>query len=78
MRIWVEQIVNNSLFLTEIRQFKKHNSLYNIRLYEESGSVQTDNLFEYQCNLHDIIQNYALDNVFNSNEMGLLFHMSPD
>ncbi|CAG8605068.1 406_t:CDS:2, partial [Gigaspora rosea] len=47
-----------------IRQFKKRNGLRNFKLHGEAGS--------------NIIQSYALNDVFNADETGLFFRMVPN
>ncbi|CAG8622367.1 33335_t:CDS:1 [Racocetra persica] len=105
MRIWVEQVTNSEMFLTEliikeqatdfakalnlgkdalkfsngwVHKFKQRNNLRNIRLNEEANSAPLFSLSEYREKLHELIENYMLDNVFNTDETELFFRMAPD
>ncbi|CAG8600923.1 1672_t:CDS:2, partial [Scutellospora calospora] len=61
-----------------IHKFKRRNNLRNFRLHGESNSAPLSLLPEYKKKLHDLIENYTLDNVFNADETGLFFRMAPD
>ncbi|CAG8504394.1 6367_t:CDS:1, partial [Scutellospora calospora] len=44
----------------------------------EASSVSTSDLSEFQRNLQNIIQEYALNDIFNADETRLFFHMAPN
>ncbi|CAG8491655.1 3564_t:CDS:1, partial [Racocetra persica] len=105
MRIWVEQVTNREMFLTEliikeqaadfakalnlgkdalkfsngwVHKFKQRNNLRNVRLHREANSAPLSSLPEYREKLRELIENYTLDNMFNTDETELFFHIAPD
>ncbi|CAG8684268.1 15053_t:CDS:2, partial [Racocetra persica] len=60
-----------------VHKFKKSNNLRNYRLHGEANSTPLELLPGQRAKLHEIIEKYPLNNVFNADETGLFFRMAP-
>ena len=59
-------------------KFKKRNQLCIYRLHGEAGSVSIEHLPEARRKLKEIISQFNPDDVYNADETGLFFRMTPN
>ncbi|XP_033745613.1 tigger transposable element-derived protein 4-like [Pecten maximus] len=61
-----------------IERFKKRRGISSKVSSGESSSVSEETVDEWKNKVGDIISNYTLDNVFNADETGLFFKLTPN
>jgi hypothetical protein len=61
-----------------ITRFKKRNGLRRHKLHGESASAPLETLPQEREKLWRILQRYSLDDVYNADETGLFFRMTPN
>ncbi|CAB4419840.1 unnamed protein product [Rhizophagus irregularis] len=61
-----------------ITRFKKKNGLRRYKLHGESSSAPLETLPQERKKLQQILRRYSLDDVYNADETGLFFRMTPN
>lgn len=61
-----------------ITRFKKRNGLRRRKLHGESSSAPLETLPQERKKLQQILRRYSLDDVYNADETGLFFRMTPN
>jgi Tc5 transposase DNA-binding domain len=61
-----------------LKKFKKRNNIRRHRLHGESGSAPLASLPEERAKLHQLLGRFTLDRIYNIDETGLYYRMSPN